>query len=84
MKEFVNLEERFRVWLRAQLKEVLGDEAENMEFVGLPVKELTQICFEEVYAYLVLKKWEGAQTRTAEILEIDRRTVLRAIDKKSN
>ena len=81
MKEFVNLEERFRVWLRAQLNEVLADESENTGFVGLPVKELTQICIEEVYGYLVQKNWPRAQKTTAEVLEISREWVSHAIKK---
>lgn len=79
MKEFVNLEERFRVWLRAQLNEVLADDPQNAGFVSLPVKQLTQICIEEVFLYLVRKNWPSAQKTTAEILEIGKVSVWRAI-----
>lgn len=82
MGDFISLNEQFRMWLRAKLEETIGDNPEKMGFVGLTAKALPQICIEEVYGYLVQKKWKGAQTRTSDILEIERRTVLRAIEKK--
>ena len=81
MYESVELQKEFRVWLRARIKEVLGDKPENRDFVTLPVKELTQICIEEFYRYQVQKNWPTAQKTTAEMLEISREWVSRTIKK---
>ena len=83
MKDFVELEVRYRAWLRAQLKEVLADDPDMTGFVSLRVKDLTQISIEEVYSYLVRKNWPSAQKTTAEIVDCSTKSVSRAIKKLS-
>jgi len=83
MKEFINLENAYRTWLRETLETTLGNDSENTGWVSLPVKDLMQITITELYRYLVRKNWPSAQKTTAEVLEINRKSVLRAIAKIS-
>jgi hypothetical protein len=79
--EFVNLENAYRTWLRETLEQTLGDDPERTGWVTLPVKKLMQITVVEVFRYLVHKNWPSAQKTTAEMLEIPRLSVSRAIKK---
>ena len=84
MKTFTQVDEMYRAWLRETLQQTLGNTAENTDFISLPVKNLMQISIEEVYLYLMRKQWPSPQKTTAEILEIGKVSVWRAIKKLSN
>ncbi len=79
MNKNYDMTETFRVWLREELKEVLGDNPENADYALLRVKDLMQISIEEVYLYISRKQWRTPQKTTAEMLEISRKSVLRAL-----
>ena len=83
MKTFTQVDEMYRAWLRETLQQTLGNNAENTDFISLPVKNLMQISIEEVYLYLMRKQWPSPPKTTAEILELHRHWVSHAIEKLS-
>ena len=83
MTDFINLENAYRMWVRETLETTLGNDPDNAGWVSLPVKNLMQITIVELYRYLVRKNWPSAQKTTAEVMEIHRKSVLRAIAKFS-
>ena len=78
---FIDLEDAYRMWVRETLEKTLGDDSEQTGWVSLPVKKLAQITIVEVFRYMVQKNWPSAQKTTAEMLEIPRLAVSRAIKK---
>ena len=73
----------FRQWMRAMLEQMLGDQPGNVHRVCFPVKRFVQIAIEEVYRYLSRKQWRAPQLTAADILEIDPKSVSRAIKNHS-
>ena len=65
----------FRQWMRAMLEQMLGDQPGNVHRVCFPI--------EEVYRYLSRKQWRAPQLTAADILEIDPKSVSRAIKNHS-
>ncbi len=68
----------FRAWYREQLKQTIGDNPEKSRYFLFPVKEMMQICIEETDLYLMRINCHAPQKTTAEMLEISRKSVLRA------
>ena len=79
MRQDINVEDAFRLWVRTMLEQMLGDEPDNVRYGIFPVKQFTQIAIEEVFLYIGRKQWRAPQKSTADMLEINVSTVSRAI-----
>ena len=79
MRQNINVEDAFRLWVRTMLEQMLGDEPDNVRYGIFPVKQFTQFAIEEVFLYIGRKQWRAPQKSTADMLEINVSTVSRAI-----
>ena len=79
MRQNINVEDAFRLWVRTMLEQMLGDKPGNVRYGIFPVKQFTQIAIEEVFLYIGRKQWRAPQKSTADMLEINVSTVSRAI-----
>ena len=79
MRHSINVEDAFRLWVRAMLEQMLGDDPDNVRYGIFPIKSFTQIAIEEVFLYISRKQWRAPQKSTADMLEINVSTVSRAI-----
>jgi len=79
MRHSINAEDAFRLWVRAMLVQMLGDDPDNVRYGIFPVKRFTQIAIEEVFLYIERKQWRAPQKSTADMLEINVSTVSRAV-----
>lgn len=79
MKEGKNLTEDFRLWYREQFRQFVGEDPDNTDYFLFPMKDLQNIIIEETHSCLVSISHPSPQKTTAEILEIDRKTVQRAL-----
>ena len=79
MRQNINVEDAFRLWVRTMLEQMLGDEPDNVRYGIFPIKSFTQIAIEEVFLYIGRKQWRAPQKSTADMLEINVSTVSRAI-----
>ena len=79
MRNSINVEDAFRLWVRTMLEQMLGDEPGNDRYGIFPVKQFTQIAIEQVFLYIARKQRRAPQKSTADMLEINVSTVSRAI-----
>lgn len=83
MKYESDSEIAFRQWMRSTLEKLLGDQPDSVHRVSFPIKRFAQIAIEEVFRYLCRKCWRAPQQTAADILQIDPKSVSRAIKKIS-
>ena len=81
MKYESDSEIAFRQWMRTMLEQMLGDQPDSVHRVSFPVKRFVLIAIEEVFRYLCRKCWRAPQQTAADILQIDQKSVSRAIKK---
>lgn len=63
MRKSINVEDAFRLWVRAMLEQMLGDDPDNVRYGIFPVKSFTQIAIEEVFLYIGRKQWRAPQNQ---------------------
>ena len=59
MRQNINVEDAFRLWVRTMLEQMLGDEPGNVRYGIFPVKQFTQITIEEVFLYIGRKQFQN-------------------------
>ena len=80
MKKSFEAEEQFRLWVRQVLANELGNDPDAPRRFSFPIKRLNQIAIEEIYLHLMRNNVRAPQKTTADIFEIDPKTVSRTIN----
>ena len=79
MVKHIDLGAEIVEFVRTRMKEVIGEDPENIRQVELNMKEVKEQIFRLFYDYQVVRGWPHVADRTADILGIDRKTVYRKI-----
>lgn len=77
MKKNIDLGAETVEFVRMRMKEVIGENPENLERVELNIKEVKEQIFRLFYDYQVRRGWPHVAANTAIILGLDERTVRR-------
>ena len=69
-------------FVRMRMKEVIGDDPENLRRVEMNMKEVKEQIFRLFYDYQVVRGWPHVATNTANILELSEMHVHRLAKKR--
>jgi len=77
MKKNIDLGAETVEFVRMRMKEVIGENPENLVRVELNMKEVKEQIFRLFYDYQVCRDWPHVAANTANVLGFDERTVRR-------
>ena len=69
-----------REWLRSVMDVTLGNNPDATHYFYLPVKQIENIVIEEVYRYLMQHRFRAPRQTTADICDVNVKTVSRTIN----
>lgn len=75
------IKEDFRMWIRAELSERVGNDQRNLTMLYVPIKELMSIAVYEVWLYIMQHGWRAPGQKTADITDVHTNTVRKVVNK---
>ena len=68
-------------FVRRRMTEIVGEDPQNITKVKFNMKEVKAQIFRLFYDYQVVRNWPHVAANTADVLDIDRKTVYRQSEK---
>ena len=68
-------------FVRRRMTEIVGEDPENITKIKFNMKEAKGQIFRLFYDYQVVRNWPHVAANTADVLDIDRKTVYRQSEK---
>ena len=81
MKQHIDLGEETVAFVRMRMKEVIGEDPENLRRVEMNMKEVKEQIFRLFYDYQVVRGWPHVADRTADVLCMSRAHVYELLKK---